>query len=293
MGAARNGRRLSRTRLLAAAAVCVLLAGCKVELYEGLTQRDANEMTARLLEAGVDAERSKSPDGAYTVRVAEEDFVAAVRVVEESGLPRETFATLGQLFSEDRLISTPTEERARLVYGLSQELSRTVTEITGVVSARVHIVPPARDDLDRRTSPATASVAIRHDETFDAALFTPRIRQLIANSVEQLDYEGVTIALFPVASATSAPPAAEPASTQAPAAAPPPRETAAARAEEADGVAAVLRRRVETPDWMNTGPMERIAFAVGAAGAAFGLWMMALWLLARRRADGQAQERDR
>lgn len=274
--------RWSRGARAAAAAVLVLgLSACKTELYEGLSQRDANEMTARLLESGVDAERVKGADGTYLVRVSEEDFVRAVKIVEQSGLPRQQFATLGQLFNDDRLIATPTEERARFIYGLSQELSHTVSDIAGVISARVHIVLPARDGLDRAVEPATASVAIRHDQTFDSANFSPRIRQLVADSVETLQYENVSLALFPMAQASeggSADPGltARSAQTQAAASASPPIAAAATPEQPLKAVIDDLWRRAEEA----LGPNGVRAFWAAAAGSlAFTFWMLLTWTI--------------
>ena len=50
-----------------------------------------------------------------------------------------------------------------LIYALSEELSRTVSEIDGVISARVHVVLPENDPLRRDLVPSSASVFIRHD----------------------------------------------------------------------------------------------------------------------------------
>lgn len=277
-----RGARWSRgARAAAATALVLILSACKTELYEGLSQRDANEMTAMLLESGVDAERVKSADGSYLVRVSDDDFVRAVKIVERSGLPREQFATLGQLFNDDRLIATPTEERARFIYGLSQELSHTVSDIAGVISARVHIVLPARDGLDRAVEPATASVAIRHDQTFDAANFSPRIRQLVANSVETLEYENVSLALFPMAQASdglSADPGLIGGSAQheADASASPQIATAATPEQPLKAVIDDLWRRAEDA----LGPNGVRAFWAAAAGSlAFTIWMLLTWTI--------------
>lgn len=188
--------------ILIAVAVACSLAACRVEVYDGLSQRDANEMTALLIDSGVSAKRVAQKDGAFAVTVAEDDFARAVQIISQSGLPKPQFASIVDVLNDDRLIASPNEERARLNYAVAQELSRTVSEIEGVVSARVHLATPADDPLSRRGgSLSSASVAIHHAQDFNTAGFVPRIKTLVANAVDGLDYDRVSIALFPTTTA--------------------------------------------------------------------------------------------
>lgn len=185
-------------------AAVLLLSGCKTDLYAGLSQRDANEMAAALVQAGIPAERRAVKAGEFTIRVDEAHFGQAMQVLETRGLPREQFKEFGQIFSGDSFIPTPTEERARLIYARNQELSRTVSEIEGVIRARVHLVLPERDPLAREVRPASASVAIHYAPNTDVEGLAPKIKLLIANSVEGLAYERVSVAFFPYTGAGGA-----------------------------------------------------------------------------------------
>jgi len=185
-------------RRVGLALIAVLaLSACRVEVYDKLSQRDANEMTALLVMAGVDAKRETQKDGLFAVTVNEADFAEAVMLIDRSGLPKPDFASMTDVLNDDRLIASPSEERARLNYALSQELSRTVSEIEGVISARVHLATPSNEPLARRDSKSSASVAIHHRSDFGAAGVVPRIKVLVANAVNGLDYDNVSIALFP------------------------------------------------------------------------------------------------
>lgn len=178
-------------------AVAALLAGCKEQtLYGDLTERQANEVVAALREGGIDAQKLRE-EKAYAVQVGGDDFPAAVQLMRAQGLPRESYDTLGQVFKREGFVSTPLEERARLLYALSQELSNTVASIDGVVNARVHLVVPEKHPLDDKPQPAAASVFIKHRPDVDLAALTPKIRALILNSVEGLPADKVTVALFP------------------------------------------------------------------------------------------------
>lgn len=174
------------------------LAGCRVEVYDKLSQRDANEITALLLTSSIDAKRLEEKDGTFSVEVPERDFAAAVQLISDSGLPRPQFHSMVDVFDNDRLISSPSEERARLGYAVSQELSQTVSEIDGVVSARVHLATPAIDPLGRRVNKSSASVAIHHEQALSTDGLVPRIKLLVSHAVDDLEYDDVLVALFPV-----------------------------------------------------------------------------------------------
>ncbi|HET8726426.1 MAG TPA: type III secretion inner membrane ring lipoprotein SctJ [Alphaproteobacteria bacterium] len=183
---------------IASVAALLLLAACKVELYSGLDEREANEMVAVLLNQGIAAERVAMQDGTLTVRVEEGRFADAVDLLKRHGYPRQQYASMSDVFAGDGLISSPVEEQARLIYALSQELSRTISEIDGVLSARVHVVLPENDALRSGTAPSSASVFIRHRAGMDLGTLMPQIKMLVANSIEGLVYDNVSVVLVPV-----------------------------------------------------------------------------------------------
>ena len=174
------------------------LTGCKVELYTGLDEREANEMVAVLLHNGIWAQRLAGKDGSSTVRIDEADVAPAVDLLKARGYPRQTFETLGDVFSGDGLVSSPTEERARFIYALSQELSRTISDIDGVLTARIHVALPKNDPLRQNSTPSSASVFIRHDSAVELNPLLPQIKMLMANSIEGLTYDNVSMVLVPV-----------------------------------------------------------------------------------------------
>ncbi len=185
----------------------VLLAACsQQELYGQLNERQANEMVAVLRNAGLAAEKSTSRDGkSYVVSTSAHDFSRAVEVLHAGGFPRDSFDTLGQVFKKEGFVSSPTEERARFTHALSQELSNTLSNIDGVVQARVHVSVPERNPLADAPTPATASVFIKHRPGVDLSQEVGKIKGLVVNAMEGLPYDNVTVALFP---AEPLPPAA-------------------------------------------------------------------------------------
>ncbi|MEM8948509.1 MAG: type III secretion inner membrane ring lipoprotein SctJ [Pseudomonadota bacterium] len=192
-------RTFGAARMLALG-ICLLLAACKVELHSGLDERDANEILAILLKNNISASRSVAKDKTLTVMVEEAKFAEAVDILQAHSLPREKFSDLCSIFTGEGMISSPVEDRARLICALGQELSRTISEIDGVMSARVHVVLPENDLGRSNAKPSSASVFIRHHEDAPINQLSPQIKMLVANGIEGLVYDKVSVAMVPVAS---------------------------------------------------------------------------------------------
>ena len=139
--------RSARTKLSALArclAMCaaLLLAACQSELYSNITESEANEMLAVLIQHGLGARKTAAGDERFNISVSEDEVLRALQVLREAGLPRTQRSTMGQVFARSGIVSSPFEERIRFVYALGEEVSGTLEQIDGVLSARVHIVLP-------------------------------------------------------------------------------------------------------------------------------------------------------
>jgi type III secretion protein J len=178
--------------------VALLLTACEAELYNNLDQRQANEMIATLQQRGIAAQRVAVKGGQYTVVVDKGRFADSIAVLKEAGLPKQEFQNMGQVFKKEGLISSPMQERAQMIFALSQELSRTVSEIDGVLSARVHLVLPENDPLRQQLVPSSASVFIRHRSNMSVGNLVPQVKMLVANGVAGLSYDKVSVVLVPV-----------------------------------------------------------------------------------------------
>lgn len=180
-------------RIVLAILSCVALQACQAELYTNLNEREANAIVAVLLERGIPASRVTQKNGRLSVAVDEARFAEAVKLLNENGYPKDRFANMGEVFKRDGLVASPVQERAQMIYALSEELSRTVSEIDGVLSARVHVVLPENDPLRREMVPSSASVFIRHEPTLVINDLIPQIKTLIANSIAGLSYDKVSV----------------------------------------------------------------------------------------------------
>ncbi|KAI95300.1 nodulation protein NolT [Rhodomicrobium udaipurense JA643] len=187
----------SLSRGLAAAGLVFALSACNVDLYSKLSEGEANEIVALLLRNHIQASRVVAKDGSSVVRVDEAAFADAMSLLSDAGLPRQKFASIGDVFADNKLVSSPTEERARFIYALSQELSKTLSEIDGVLAARVHLVLPKNDPLREEQKPSSASVFIKHDPAASLAPLLPQIKTLVTNSIEGLSYDKVSVVFVP------------------------------------------------------------------------------------------------
>lgn len=162
----------------------LMLTGCgeSVELHRNISEQEANEVIAELADKQIRAQKIPGKDG-VAVRVNASDISRAVRTLDAAGLPRLARSTLGDVFRKEGVISTPLEERARYIYALSQELESTLSNIDGVIVARVHVVLPERVAPGEPVQPASASVFIKHDPRLDPDKINPRVRRMVASSI--------------------------------------------------------------------------------------------------------------
>jgi type III secretion protein J len=67
-----------------------------------------------------------------------------------------------------------------------------------VLSARVHLVMPTTNPNGTVMSSSSAAVFLRYQDTYDIQQLVSQIKTLVANSIEDLAYDRVSVALFPV-----------------------------------------------------------------------------------------------
>lgn len=169
----------------------------KLELYRDLPAHEANEMLALLMRQGIYAEKTTDNSGTASLSVDIRDVPPAMEVLNGAGLPHDPYADMGSLFKNEGMISSATEERVRYIYGITQELSRTLSIFDGVVNARVHVVSPEEASDDRRPSfPSSAAVLIRYTPGTTVDQMVPKIKELVANSLPGLSYERVSVVLI-------------------------------------------------------------------------------------------------
>jgi type III secretion protein J len=189
-------------KLLVAIGLTLLLTACVThELQSELSEQDAQEIVVLLKDNGIEASAAKSvgekkgeEKWTVSIRGGDQNLARAWRVLEENGLPRQKDKGLEDVFANPGMIPTATEEKARLLVGISGEISRTLKSISGVVDARVLVVLPENSPLLDKSeiSPPTASVLIKFRGN-DVPLNEDDVKKLVARAVEGLRPENVGV----------------------------------------------------------------------------------------------------
>ena len=178
----------------------LLLCGCDetVVLFNTLDEQQANPIMAVLQDNHISCQKSAGEENTWKLMVKQRDFAKAVEICQQHGLPQQIYHGVGDVFKKTGMVSSPTEERIRFMDALAQDLSRTISEIDGVISARVHIVLPNNDPFAKNVLPSSAAVAIRHRSDCDLEDHIPEIKNLVMNAIEGVDYDKITVTLFKV-----------------------------------------------------------------------------------------------
>jgi len=186
------GFRVLRAALMLLA---MLVVGCSQQLHGDLTESAANLVVGALRSEGIRAEKKPAGENTWRVSVPEDEFARSVQILKRRNLPPQQFDGLGSVFRKDSLVSTLTEERARLIYAMSRELERTLYEIDGVIVARVHPVIPPHDPLNPKKVASSAAVLVKYRPGAEVAGKEAMVRSLVAAGIEGLSYDDVRVHL--------------------------------------------------------------------------------------------------
>ena len=185
---------MAKFRHMAAVILCsLLLSACDEVLYSNLSEGDANEMLSTLLKRGVEAQKVSAGKNGFNIEVAQEDLVRSLEIIKEHSLPRQSYESLGSVFSAQGMISSQTEEQARLSYAISQELANTLSKIDGVLNARVHVVLVQHEQASGVTTPPSAAVFLRHTKDSPVPQMVSDIKDTVAKAVAGLNPDRVAV----------------------------------------------------------------------------------------------------
>lgn len=179
-------------------ALSLVQAACKQELYSGVPEGEANSMMSILLRNNIGVEKLAGKDNLFSIVVEADKISLATELLKERGYPKEKFENMGQIFKKEGLVSSPLEERVRFIYALSKNIEETLTQIDGVVTARVHIVLPENDVFNESISPSSASVFIKYHPDSNLNSAKTDIKLIVEKSIEGLEYEKISLVMLPV-----------------------------------------------------------------------------------------------
>ena len=194
--------RLALTAVLA----CLVLAGCGgTSLYSNLDEEQANEVVAALIASGVGADKVQTEDKkGWQVDVSNGDIPRAMQILQARGLPGPHYLSMCDVFQKQGWASSAIEEKGRYMCGLEQELAQTLSEIPGVVNARVHVALPDQDPLGEQDRSASASVAIYQQPGANVRNLETDIKLQVKDGVPGLDdVNKVTVKFYTLNGAVS------------------------------------------------------------------------------------------
>jgi type III secretion protein J len=181
-------------RVFGFCAFALLAIACEKPVQYGLDEAAANEVVTALERANIAAKKMKEEGGGneptFLVTVTNgEDVRQAIELLRNLGLPRTRRSGLAEMYGQPSLVPSATEERARFLKALGNDVERTLETIDGVVSARVHIVLPEADPLSADAKPrvaAQAGVLIKTRANVTIPLKESDVQRLVAGAVSGL-----------------------------------------------------------------------------------------------------------
>ena len=169
-----------RTRVLSLLSTLILVCGCDEQLVHDLNESEANRLITRLESAQIGSSKDKQADGKWTVVVAHDQYLSALKFLDQARLLKST-ANVAEYQSS--MIASRDEQRFQFERALSSEIEATLMSAKGVLEARVHLNLPQVDPLLGRrleSNSGSASVLLVSAERFE--LSNEEIAQLVSGA---------------------------------------------------------------------------------------------------------------
>ena len=161
-------------------------------VYPGLSESDRQLAFEALSGADFKA-RIDSASG--ELKVPDARYHEARMFLASRGLPQEGSASgMSSLDDESSMTSSQFMEQVRYVSAMEQELARSITQITTIRSARVHLATPTQSVFVRNRTPAKASVVV---SPYPGRQVSPSqveaIIHMVSSSIPYLSIEDVVV----------------------------------------------------------------------------------------------------
>lgn len=195
-------RDLKRYFSLAGLALVLVLTACGQEnLYQDLSERDANEILVVLYQSGIDARKVRiegTQDVTYTIQVPKNEIKDARRILVANNLPKRKELGFSGICKEKGLIPTPEEEKCRKLLALKGEIINSLEQVPGVINADVVLNIPEVDEFStgegaKKKPTASAVVRVNKDQVTGYEIREVNLQRFISNAVENLDPRDVTV----------------------------------------------------------------------------------------------------
>lgn len=160
-------------------------------LYGSMSHRDIAEVLDALQKSNIEY---RVDEGSGAVMVPSAKVHEARMKLAADGLPKSANAGFGMLSEEQGLGTSQFIEKARYQHALESELVKSISEISAVRKARVHLAIPKQSVFVRNRKPVSASVLV---DLYSGHRLSQEqisaISNLVAASVPNLDTDHVSI----------------------------------------------------------------------------------------------------
>ncbi|MCC6953889.1 MAG: hypothetical protein IT290_07200 [Deltaproteobacteria bacterium] len=166
------------------------LSGCLDQVVHDLDEPRANAILVALSSQGIDATKTREPEG-WTIEVPRGERSRAMALIESERLSP---TTDGRPTPSRGFLSTREERSYVLKRQIAADLERSLRQIPGVRDARVHVSAPSHDDgKSHQELTQTAGALLVHDplRTIDVALV-----QSVIGSAIGVDHSKVSVSLI-------------------------------------------------------------------------------------------------
>ena len=160
-------------------------------LFSGMQPKESSEVVALLQQSDI-AYKLDPNTGAILVPSSKIQSLRMKMAAE--GLPRSSAQGMEMLNEEQGFGTSQFVERARYQRALEEELSRSISQLQNVYSARVHLATPKQSVFVRDRKPSTASVVIKlyAGRTLERGQVAA-ITHMVASSVANMTSNDVTV----------------------------------------------------------------------------------------------------
>lgn len=175
--------------------LALLLVGCRVDLYRSLTEDDANQMLAILMQNNIVADKQPS-EGGVTLRVEQSQFINAVELMRLNGFPRRNYVSAATMFPPNQLVVSPAEEQQKIVFLNEQRIEGMLSQMDGVIRADVTIASRALDE-EGEIGSASVAVFIKYSPQVNLESFRVQIKNLVEKSIPGVQQDQIGILMQP------------------------------------------------------------------------------------------------
>lgn len=237
----------------------LILSACREQILHDLPESEVNRLVARLSEMSIRAEKQKQADGKWALATDSSEVHKAMRFLSDARLMNSAATAKGEKTS---MMTSREEQRFRFERALSREIEITLSNLPGILEARVHLnLPPVDPFFGRALDKIRGSASVLLVVS-DLAVIREDVAKLVAGA-SGIDASEVAVMLS---------------------------KTNASLRPESPFQAEPPQREEPDNHWFPAALAERkylvVAFAVSAGCAALALGSWAMMNRKRRRESG-------